>query len=286
MINDWEIHLHLKGYQANTINIRLEDLRFFMKKSGVKSFAEITKDLVIDYAFYIRQLYPSSNSVQRRLSSLRLFLKFKKSELAELLDPVKINRNSLIQIYSTQEMTQIFDSLNKKSIIVRTMLEVIYSSGIRRAEIANIQIFDVNLSEKSVIIRRKGGAISKVFLTVPAVKSIENYLTNYRSKVNASMPYLFIKKNGNHFQPNKINVLFNSCKKHLPEKLRARFRPHIIRHSISSALVKAGCSIRAVQSFLGHSSLSCVDTYLHYDLSEIQDVLLKYHPLNSMELKY
>jgi site-specific recombinase XerD len=286
MIEGWELHLHTKGYQANTIKIRLEDLRFFMKNAGIRTFAEITKDLVLDYAFYTRQLYPSSNSVQRRLSSLRQFLKFKKSELAEQLDTVKVNRKGLVQIYSTHEMTQIFDSLNKKSIIVRTMLEIFYATGIRRSELANIQIFDVNLSEKSVIIRRKGGATAIVPLTITAVKAIENYLTNYRSKLNAPMPNLFIRRTGNCFHPNKINTLFDNYKKHLPEKLRGRFRPHIIRHSIASHLIKLGASIRTIQEFLGHSTLDCVDTYTHYDLSEIKDALSKYHPLNSMELKY
>jgi site-specific recombinase XerD len=157
------------------------------------------------------------------------------------------------------------------------MLELLYSSGLRRAEISSISINDINLKDGTVRILGKGNKIRIVPVGAKAVKAIENYIPS-RAEIEhiTDKSALFLLVNGKRMTPGAVYHIVGKYFKGIEDV--GRKHPHMLRHSFATHLLDGGAEIRAVQEMLGHSSLRTTQRYTHLTVSRLKDAYDSAHP--------
>ena len=144
----------------------------------------------------------------------------------------------------------------------RAIFEVLYSSGIRRAELCALDVYDCDLAGESLRVRfGKGGKDRVVPVGTKALQSVACYLQNGRPKLRPKCPALFVGEWGRRLKPASINYIFQKWCKRL--RLELPVTPHLLRHAFATHLLENGASVRHVQSMLGHSKPSTTQIYTH-----------------------
>jgi site-specific recombinase XerD len=157
------------------------------------------------------------------------------------------------------------------------MLELLYSSGLRRAEIAGISMTDINLKDGTVRILGKGNKIRIVPVGSQAVKAIQNYIQARAEFENIQdKSALFLLVNGKRMTPGAV---YHIVQKYFRDTQDVgRSHPHMLRHSFATHLLDGGAEIRAVQEMLGHSSLRTTQRYTHLTVSRLKEAYDSAHP--------
>jgi len=179
-------------------------------------------------------------------------------------------RNIPRNIPTEKQIEQIFDldlSLRNK-----TILEVLYGSGIRRMELLNLEVRDVDLNEGTLNIRGGKGMKDRIVpLPLITVQAIEKYL----NECPPQGAYLFETKFGKKFTNIALCFLMTRIKKMLGlEKLT----PHLLRHAYATHLLRHGVDIRGIQDLLGHSSLCTTQIYANVVVKDLKDMVDRAHP--------
>lgn len=167
----------------------------------------------------------------------------------------------------------------------RAILSLLYSTGLRRAEVSALDINDVDLTDGTVFVRRgKGGKPRLVPLGQTAADDVLSYLTKGRPELaQGRTPALFIgaddralRNLGKRLQPEGISHLVsrNSKRAGLPRLIRT----HALRHAFATHLLRAGADVRHVQRLLGHSAVSTTEIYMHVALKDLSEVHARAHP--------
>ena len=162
----------------------------------------------------------------------------------------------------------------------RAMLEVLWATGIRIKELAELELLDLDLTSGELCIRAgKGNKPRLVPLTRPAKAALAEYLRGARAQLarpEAPTSRLFLTARGQRFRSNNLTVrITRLC---LRAGLRGRVTPHTWRHSVATQLLKAGADIRAIQELLGHASLETTQRYTKLDLGDLKRVVEQCHP--------
>ena len=222
--------------------------------STVKSF----------FAFLVREGYLSHNPAQ----ALRLS-KEPDALPKNILTPGEARR--LIEAPDTHTLTGYRD---------RTLLEVLYATGIRKAELRNLTVDDVNLEEELLRVNRgKGGKDRVVPLTGIACQYLENYIKAIRPELlkGRDTDKLFISiRDGRPVGVHGIKLILNFYVRKL--RLKKHVTCHLWRHSCATHLVKNNANLRCVQEMLGHKSLATTERYLRLTITDLKEAHHKFHP--------
>jgi len=162
-----------------------------------------------------------------------------------------------------------------------SMLETLYSCGLRVSELVNLKITDLHLNSDYIKITGKGNKERLVPIGKIAKKLILNYLTTIRVKYPVKKEFvdiLFLNRRGGKLS--RVMVFY--IIKDLAEKagIKKTLSPHSFRHSFATHLVEGGADLRAVQEMLGHESITTTEIYTHLDRQFLRDNILSYHPRN------
>jgi len=158
-----------------------------------------------------------------------------------------------------------------------TMLEFLYSSGIRRAELAGITLDVVDFERKMVTVIGKGDKQRTVPLGDPALESCQQYLkarSKELAKRNIDSEYLFINSEGEPLSVRSVNRIVRAY----GLKAGMRVTPHMLRHSFATHMLDNGADIRAIQELLGHEALSTTQIYTHVTAGRLKKAYKKAHP--------
>ncbi|MBI4407806.1 MAG: tyrosine-type recombinase/integrase [Candidatus Kerfeldbacteria bacterium] len=214
------------------------------------------------------------------------------SELEELLEaPLKTPSTSLPNPLSFQERGNTKTPLLKGGgarragevikLRDKAILELLFSTGLRVSELANLKITDINLKREEFSVRGKGGKVRVVFLSAQAKHWVEQYLAA-RHDVS---PYLFVAldraKTGRE-DGDAAPLTSRSIERIIAHYARAvgimkKITPHTLRHSFATDLLRNGADIRSVQSMLGHSSITTTQIYTHVTDQRLKEVYKKFH---------
>ena len=188
-----------------------------------------------------------------------------------------------------REMRDFIDAIPLKEPIDfrnRTILEVLYGTGIRARELCNIEVTDVFLDEKMLFIRNGKGKKDRV---IPLGDTALLYLAEYMKKVRPKFARLPIKKNqsrklflgnfGKALSTGGLSGIIRKIKD--AQEFTKTIYPHIIRHSFATHLLNAGADIREVQLLLGHSSIDSTQIYLNLSTAYLKEIYKKYHPIEN-----
>lgn len=159
----------------------------------------------------------------------------------------------------------------------RAMMEVLYGSGLRRAEVCDLNVDDIDLTEKTVIVLcGKGKKQRMSFLSEPAVDALKLYLD---VRPQCSSPALFLTIRNGRITPRQLWSVFKSHREAAKELgLTKHVVPHTMRHSFATGLYEGGADLRVIQELLGHSSIGTTERYTHVAMERKRSVYDACHP--------
>lgn len=230
----------------------------------------------------------SNTSVNRKISSLKSFYKFllkaKQIAVNPLLKHKSLKVARKVQIpFSEKELQAVAEAVDYaedfEGIRNRLIVELFYTSGIRRSELIGLKVRDYNPHAKTLKVL---GKRNKERL-LPVLDCTDRLLKDYlkeRGMLNEGLPndLLILSKKGNKVSESFVYRLINDYFSTVSEKVKKS--PHVLRHTFATHLLNNGADINSVKELLGHASLSSTQIYTHSSLSELKKVYQEAHPRN------
>jgi len=284
-IDNFKIHLRGRNLSAHTLRAYEGDLRDFMAFMSLRGWIH-ARDFKIQniraYLAYESQKEPSRNSMLRKISSLRSFAKYLSNRGMIAINPFKLlpapkRAKQLPKFLSEADAARIMDAEISPRHAARNkaVLELIYSSGLRRSEALGLNIGDINFAEGSVKVLGKGGKERIVPVTDIALEAISNYLTTRPDGGDGQAP-LFLGSRGVRLSGEGLRLIIknSAIKSHIARNVT----PHSLRHSFATHLLNNGCDLKSLQEMLGHKSLGATQVYTHVSLERLKKVYDDAHP--------
>lgn len=272
----------------NSVQAYERDMARFFSWLGRRRLQEMTVSELAGYAGWLAEESLAPASVSRHLASLKVFFRFLqlegvlKDNQAELLTSQKLWQR-IPQVLSAGEVDDLltapkpFDGLWRRD---RALLEMLYATGCRVSEIANLRMRDLHLDERYAQCRGKGDKQRMTPLGTRAVEAIETYLREEREELAARKsppePYLFLSSRGRRLSRERIWELLKRYAGRVGAP--AEISPHSLRHSFATHLLAGGADLRQVQEMLGHASIATTQIYTHVDHSRLKSVHEAFHP--------
>ena len=279
-----EYIFQVKNLSPNTANSYKRDLlklSSYMESLGIVSYSKITDDIGTGW---IGSLFSSNNnprSIQRHLSSAKGFFKFLKknsiieSSPFELVNAPKTPQH-LPDVLSPEDVEQLLSLKPMDVLEIRDLaiVELMYSSGLRVSETANIDLNDFEEEMSFLRILGKGSKTRIVPLGRYAINAIQNWIKE-REKYSEKSKALFINLKGSRLSVRSIQLRLKrlALKQGLPP-----VHPHMLRHSFATHMLESSGDLRTIQELLGHSSLSTTQIYTKLDYQYLVKIYDKAHP--------
>ena len=278
-----------KKYSPQTVVAYQKDIeafQLFLTQEFTNS--EVSKANYSQIRSWIVQLVDcaiSNRTINRKISSLNSYYKF-------LLKTESINANPLmkhkalkvskkIQIpFSETEINSVLNNMNTdtfEDVRDKLIVELFYSTGIRRIELVQLQLKDVDLSQGHIKVLGKRNKERIIPLIPSVIKTVETYLQK-RTKLDTIIDpsILFLTKKGAKVYEMLVYRIITGYFDNISTKVKKS--PHILRHSFATHLLNNGADLNAVKELLGHSSLAATQVYTHNSVAELKKVYEKSHP--------
>ncbi len=222
-------------------------------------------------------------SLARALSALRSFLQYLMRENHLQVNVAKGIRapksaRKLPEPLDADEMARLLAVSDDSPLAIRdlAMLELMYSSGLRLAELVSLNLGDVDLADGSVPVTGKGGKARIVPVGRFAHDALQRWLKTRVALAGEEELALFVSKQGKRITPRAVQQRFRQWG--IKQGLDSRVHPHKLRHAFASHLLESSGDLRAVQELLGHADISTTQIYTHLDFQHLADVYDKAHP--------
>lgn len=284
-------YLHLeKNYSLHTVNAYLKDIDFFNEflqaEFGDMDLTEVKYGQIRSWIVSMVDAGMENVTVNRKVSSLKSFYKFllkiKQVQASPLLKHKSLKTPKKIQVpFSEKELDAVLNEIRYpdgyEGIRDKLIIDLFYTTGIRRAELINLKISNYNTTTLKVLGKRNKERIIPV-LTVIA-KQCEMYLAE-RSKLEriADTDFFFLTDKGVKLSDSFVYRLINNYFSNVSEKVKKS--PHILRHTFATHMLNNGADLNSVKELLGHSSLASTQVYTHSSLAELKKVYGDAHPRN------
>lgn len=290
-IKDYKSYLKIeRGLSLNSIVSYENDIislkNYILDNKIKESPIECTPDTVNSF-IYKSSKKNSSRSQARKISGLKSFFKFlvfegylKSSPMSNIESP-KLGRK-LPDILNVEEISQMISSINIKDKFGqrnKTIIEILYGTGIRVSELIELKISNIFFKENLIRVLGKGDKERFVPIGLKAKKSIIDYINNYRKyqKIEeSSNDILILSRYGKKITRHMIFTLIKNISK--KSGITKKISPHTFRHSFASHLLKNGADLRTIQLILGHENITTTEIYTHLDSKHLLNVMKKYHP--------
>jgi len=281
-----------RGLSPNTVASYRNDITLFLSymESEKIPLEEVIPDNIIDYLAFCKNTGISSRTLARYLSSIRIFCRFLVNEGLLNSDPtLNISGPRMVQnppTYLTLEEVDLLlcmpDEITPLGLRDRTIIELMYSSGLRASETVQLKVGMVNMEERCILVLGKGNKERIVPFGEKAYLLLKKYLQWARpvllkSKINNN---LFLNFRG---EPLSRKGLWKMIKVYARlSGIKKNIKPHVLRHSFGAHLIQNGADLRVVQELLGHADISTTQIYTHLDRGTLIDVHRRFHPLKDL----
>jgi len=281
-----------KKYSPHTVNAYLNDITFF-ESFNKNQFNEDSIDRV-NYSqirSWIVSLVDdniSNVSVNRKIASLKAFYKFllktKQIEVSPLLKHKALKTPKTLQIpFSEKEVVAVLNQIQNpegfEEIRDKLIIDLFYTTGIRRTELIHLKKTNVNTSNKTIKVLGKRNK-ERILPLLPIVSEQLILYFNERAHLEkvTDDDFFFLTKKGLKLNDSFVYRLINTYFSTVSEKVKKS--PHILRHTFATHLLNNGADLNSVKELLGHSSLASTQIYTHSSLSELKKVYEEAHPRN------
>ncbi len=272
-----------RKFSANTVLNYEIDLKEFVDFIVSKDLNEIEIKDIRRYLEYLNEQKYHVSSISRKVSSLKSFFKYLKAE--KMIDnnpmalisnpkkekklPVFLNYQDLDKLLNTPDLNT---GVGQRDALI---LEMLYSTGIRVSELANLKLKDINFGEHKILILGKGNKERYVYYGTKCQKLLDKYLSDGRTMYPASA-YLFSNKHGNKLNERMIRMIVDECGR--KAQLNVHVTPHVLRHTYATHMLNEGADLKSVGDLLGHENLSTTQIYTHVSNERLRKVYLSSHP--------
>lgn len=296
LITDFLEYLEVeRGRSQRTIRNYDFYLRRFSKWAKNPFPKKITRDVIHRYRLWLNRLSEGRDEVTLKKSTqnyhliaLRSFLKYLSRQDITSLPPEQIElakqSKRTVEFLESEELNRLLSLAKNHAeglIGLRdwAILELLFSTGMRVSELANLKIENINLNRDEFTVRGKGDKPRVVFLSDSAKSVLKNYLT----KRHDASPFMFVshdraksgRKDAGPITPRSVQRI---VERYATEAgITKKITPHTLRHTFATDLLLSGADIRSVQSMLGHESITTTQVYTHITNKQMKDVHKKFH---------
>ncbi|MCS6824439.1 MAG: site-specific tyrosine recombinase XerD [Cytophagaceae bacterium] len=289
LIKQFRHYLSLElGFSENTLQAYIHDINLFYKFIfPQKSIKEINGQDIQLFLSELNDIGISSSSQARILSGIKSFFKFLLLEEIIDYDPTetiegpKLGRKipSVLSVQEIESMLNAIDHSTAEGMRNRSIVEILYSCGLRVSELTELRISDILFEEGFVKILGKGKKERFVPIGRDAVKYLKLYLNDIRTQVRVQKGFenhVYLNRRGSKLS----RVMVFTIVKKLAEQagIKKKVSPHTFRHSFATHLIEGGADLRAVQEMLGHSSITTTEIYTHIDREYLKHTIASFHP--------
>lgn len=282
-----------RQYSDETIKAYMEDLKgfqnFLKNNNGFDSWQAVDTLDVQVYLSDLRDHQDAWSTVARKISSLRSFYEFLERNLLIDHNPftnvhIKKRSRTLPRYFYQKEMTALFKAADGEGRPLdyrnRAVLELLYATGIRVSECANLRLSQIDETVRMILIEGKGGKQRYVPFGHYALHAMHQYYQHCRQPLMAQFHQqhdrVFINAHGKPITSAGIEYLLRQVMK--KSTLTGNIHPHMLRHTFATHLLDNGADIRSVQELLGHASLSTTQIYTHVTRKKMQQSYAKFFP--------
>lgn len=294
MIEKFLLYLELeKNYSKHTLSAYKNDLNAFevyCKDEQIYLLEEVTYSVVRSWVVFLNAQGVTNRSINRKTTALSSFYKylFKIGVVAD--NPMACHKSLKIAKkinvpFTTVEIEEVLEQdkgTEFESQRNKVMIHLFYGTGIRRAELINLQVSDVDvvLAQIKVLGKRNKERIIPMYDAL--VQELESYL-NLRNAIDTEGEELFVTNLGNKMYPSIVYSIVNSYFSDISTKTKKS--PHVLRHSFATDLLNNGADLNSVKELLGHTSLAATQVYTHTSLDRIKQVYNQTHPRGVVKIK-
>lgn len=278
------------GLSANTRQAYERDLRLFCKTLGFKNsdaLVNVSREQITGYMTQLKEKGLAAASIARKLAAIKAFYRFMTAEGYMDANPAEVVEAGtkgikLPRVLSEDEVVRL---LNQPDITTvegfrdRTMLEVLYATGMRVSELINLTLERVDLNMKYIIAFGKGSKERIVPLGSVAAEFLQQYLEKVRPKLThagRNTNIVFLAFGGHELTRQRFWQIIRAYGR--KANINKALTPHILRHSFATHLLDNGADLRSVQELLGHSDISTTQIYTHLTNKRLRDIYAKAHP--------
>jgi integrase/recombinase XerD len=277
------------GHSANTVESYLRDLRRlgeFATSRGVRDPARLTRALLRDFVYLLKDLGLSAASIRRGVSAIRTYFGFLVGEGRVTEDPsdrLESPRRgrTLPPTLSVLEMEKLLASPQVDEPLAwrdRALLELAYGAGLRVSELCGLGLTDLLLTENLVRIFGKGGKERLVPIGRSVIGAVSVYLHTKRPTLDRGKSKGRVLLNARGEPLSRVGAWGVVKRATQRAGITKRVTPHTLRHSFATHLLEGGADLRAVQEMLGHADLSTTQIYTHVDREYLRSVHKQFHP--------
>ncbi|HEY6327489.1 MAG TPA: tyrosine-type recombinase/integrase [Candidatus Cybelea sp.] len=265
-----------------------EFTEFLVRGNGDASLRDVTASQIRRYIAYMFDSHGyDPRTVCRKLSSIRALYRFLKITGVLESDPafaipgpsVAKRKPAPLKVDEVMQLlrTSLAGRTDAARLRDRAILELLYASGIRRAEVAGVRLADVDLAERTIRVTGKGNKERTVVINRAAAAAIEDYL---RVRPRSADPALFLGRTGRALTPKHVWRIFRDI--YRVSGVQKHASPHTLRHSFATHLVENGVDLETVRELLGHESLATTGVYLQLAMGHKRRAYDEAHPRDRM----
>jgi len=280
-IQDYKRYLsYEKNYSFHTVKNYIKDIEQFVVFNNKK--IEVDENDIKRFLEFLGKKKYSRRSIARKIVAIRNFYKFlikirriKINPFTYILTPKA--EKKLPSVLTEKEIENLMSAATGKDFISlrdRTILELIYSTGIRVSELVNLDVSDIDFVNEEIKVLGKGGKQRIIPAGSVALNILHCYLKELK-KIDTS-GILFINKNKKRLTQRFVELMIKKYAK--VAGIEKRVTPHTLRHSFATHLLDRGADLRSVQELLGHSNLSTTQIYTHLSIQKLKKEYDKAHP--------
>lgn len=291
---DWpsEFYRYLeveRGYSKKTVaaySRDFHDFQMFLNDTGNPDYLGIDHRDVRVYLAYLNDHDYSRNTISRKIASLRSFYQYLLREEAIAENPftyvhLKKKTAKLPRFFYEQEMQALFEAVAGQEPLQqrnRSLLEVLYGSGLRVSECANLKLGDIDWSGEVLLVLGKGNKERYAPFSQHAKKALQEYLADGRKALmkKTDHDYVFVNSRGGPVTSRGVAYILDQIIK--KSSLDSQIHPHMLRHTFATHLLNNGADMRTVQELLGHVNLSSTQIYTHVTKESLQKNYRHFHP--------
>jgi integrase/recombinase XerD len=290
-MDDFTTYLKIeKSMSANTIEAYLNDLgklrSYMLDFHAAVDPQSVTSVILSDFFAYMGKHGMQARSQARILSGIRAFYKFMMMDNLIDADPARMVEHPKIgsklpDVLTVEEIDALLAAIDLSKIggqRNKTMIETMYSCGLRVSELTSLHVSDLYLNEEFIRVKGKGSKERLIPINGKATHEIKLYLFD-RAKLNIAKgheDFLFLNLRGKSLS----RVMVFGLIKDLAQiaGVKKHISPHTFRHSFATHLIEGGADLRAVQEMLGHESILTTEIYTHLDRSFLKQTVIEFHP--------
>lgn len=285
LVEDFRLYLEIeRNFSVHTCNAYFKDVMDFVEKISPKIIENQTHKEIREYINSLQTKNYAKTTIARKIAAIRSFYRYLYRE--RLIDANPVNNirapkknQPLPKFLSEDEVEKIADIIDISTDAGyrnKTIVEVLYATGMRLSELCNLSLQNLNLEENEITVFGKGGKERIVLISDKAKEYLQNYIKTIRSKIVCDNDYVFLNAEGYRLNQRSVNAFLAVVSKKL--KFQKQLSAHVFRHSFATHLLENGADLRIVQELLGHASISNTQIYTHISTQRLKIAYMKAHP--------